>query len=201
MCVLHAGRNTYLLICIYGCAHVCMYWHVLPEPDWEVRFAKSPRPCLRAIYLEYISSISSHRRQAILHWNNNNNSIVLSRWHRPCLLMWLALTTEVEVPMRAAKIEGVPDSDFVSCSSTSVMGVGHGLHMEHSLWHINDVLKPLCGSIQPRRSTIFSRTTMYIFDGTLTASATPESAEFTNKSETNNVEWWLWYDCWINNSE
>ncbi|KAM3212066.1 hypothetical protein ACQJBY_065260 [Aegilops geniculata] len=73
---------------------------------------------------------------------------------------------QVEVPMQAAKMEGVADSDVLSCSSMPLMGVGHGLHMEHSLCHIKDGLKPLYRSIQSCRSTIFSGTTMYNFDGT-----------------------------------
>ncbi|SPT18049.1 unnamed protein product [Triticum aestivum] len=71
---------------------------------------------------------------------------------------------QVEVPIRAAKMPGITDLDVVSCSSTSLMGVGHGLHMEHSLCHIKDGLKPLYGSVQSRRSTIFSGTTMYNFE-------------------------------------
>uniref|UniRef100_A0A8R7PFU7 Uncharacterized protein n=1 Tax=Triticum urartu TaxID=4572 RepID=A0A8R7PFU7_TRIUA len=38
--------------------------------------------------------------------------------------------------------------------SMSVMGVRHGLHMERSLCHISDGLKPLYGSIQSCCSTI-----------------------------------------------
>ncbi|EMS62473.1 hypothetical protein TRIUR3_33082 [Triticum urartu] len=85
---------------------------------------------------------------------NNHESAAILRWE------------QVEVPMRAAKMEGVANSDVFSCSSTSLMCVGDGLDMEHSLCHIKDGLKPLYRSIQSCCSTIFSGTTMYNFDGT-----------------------------------